>query len=81
MSHEERYGTLVWNALVEAFNSPFTLDEAWITVGEVANIARITKPTAAKYLNRLIAMNNAKRVCVGKGKAMVYGYRPQWGEK
>lgn len=78
MSHEERYGTLVWNALVVVFNSPDTPDDGWITVGDVAKQADVTKPTAAKYLNKLIAMGQAKRVCVGSGRSLVIGYRPQW---
>lgn len=79
MSHEERYGTLVWNALVLAFNDESTPDDGWITVGEVAAIAQITKPTAAKYLNKLLEMGNAKRVCVGRGRALVTAFRPKWG--
>lgn len=79
MSHEERYGTLVWNALVAIFNQPDTPDDGWITVGEVAKEAKITKPTASKYLNKLLSMGNAKRVCIGKGKASVAAFRPEWG--
>lgn len=80
MSHEERYGTLVWQALVKIFNDDQTPDDGWITIGEVAKEAQITKPTAAKYLNKLVGMGNAKRVSVGKGKALITAFRPQWGQ-
>jgi hypothetical protein len=78
MSHEERYGTMVWNALSEVFNAPDTPDDGWITVGQVADKAQIAKPTAAKYLNKLVILGEAKRVCVGAGKSLVVGYRPNW---
>jgi len=80
MSHEERYGTLVWNALVAIFNAPTRPDDGWITIGQVAKHAKVTKPTAAKYLNRLLEMGEAKRVCVGEGKSLVVAFRPQWGK-
>jgi len=79
MSHEERYGTIVWNALSEVFNLEKTGDEAWITVGEVASHAKITKPTAVKYLNKLVDMGHAKRITVGSGKSMLKAFRPAWG--
>jgi len=79
MSHEERYGTLVWQALVAVFNAPTTPDDGWITIGQVAKEAKVTKPTAAKYLAKLLIMGEAKRVCIGEGKALVVAYRPQWG--
>ena len=81
MSHEERYGTLVWQALVAIFNHSDTPDDGWITVGQVAKMAQITKPTAAKYLNRLREMGEAKRVCVGEGKGQVMAYRPLWANR
>ena len=81
MSHEERYGTLVWQALTALFNRADTPDDGWITVGQVAKMAQITKPTAAKYLAKLQKMGEAKRVCVGEGKGLVIGYRPLWANR
>ena len=55
MSTTERYGTAVWDAIVKMEASD---ESGWFyaTVGEVAAEAGVTKPTAAKYLNKLYEM-------------------------
>jgi len=78
MSHEERYGTLVWDALVALFNAPETEDDEWITIGEVASKAEVSRPTAKKYLEELIRKGNAKRVTIGARKEKIMAYRPEW---
>jgi len=65
MSTKQRYGDAVWNALVAVFNDPNTPDDAYVSVGEVAIKAGVSRPTAKKYLEELRGMGNAKRVCVG----------------
>ncbi len=75
MSTKERYGTAVWLALVELFMEPTTSDEAWITVGQVAQRAGCSNPTAKKYLDELRERGNAKRITVG---AALVAYRPEW---
>ena len=80
MSHKERYGTLVWDALSKAFNHPDTRDDQWIGVGEIASTAGISKATAQKYLDALCKMGHAKSVSMGYGRNIVKAYRPQWGD-
>jgi len=50
MSTKERYGTLVWDAIVQISqtSTPF------MSVGEVADKAQVSRQTAKKYLEQLI---------------------------
>jgi len=50
MSTKERYGSDVWRAVVQISktSTPF------MTVGEVAGIAGVSRPTAKKYLKLLV---------------------------
>jgi len=79
VSTTERYGNAVWLALTEIFNAPETKDDEWITIGEVAERAGVSRPTAKKYLELLKTAGHAKRVCLGKRRDLIMGYRPQWG--
>lgn len=78
MTSTERFGNAVWDALVALFNAPETEDDEWITIGEVASKAGVSRPTAKKYLELLIKSNNAKRISIGARKEKIMAYRPQW---
>lgn len=80
MSTKERYGTIVWDALALIFNSSVTPDDGWVSVGEVARVAKVSKPTAKKYLDMLVEMDTAKRATITLSNSTVSGYRPQWGQ-
>lgn len=66
MSLEERFGTLVWKALVKNSNDFAGVYVQWATVGEVATDAKVSRATAKKYLEKLVEMGNAKSMKFGK---------------
>jgi len=76
MSTTERYGTAVWNAIVEMEGED---ESGWFyaTVGEVAIRAGVTKPTAAKYLKKLYDMG---KVTFFKTRNNARYYRTRLGE-
>lgn len=76
MSTTERYGNAVWEAIVKMEQGD---ESGWFyaTVGEVAEVAGVTKPTAAKYLNKLYEMG---RVTYFKTRNNARYYRTRLGE-
>lgn len=66
MSTTERYGTEVWNALVNTTRVYANVYVQWATVGEVAEKAGVSRGTAKKYLEKLISTKHAKSMKFGK---------------
>ena len=50
MSTKERFGSLVWAAIVQISQS----STPFMTVGEVAELAQVSRPTAKKYMAQLL---------------------------
>ncbi len=50
MSTKERFGSLVWDAVCQISQS----STPFMTVGEVAAAAQVSRPTAKKYLDALV---------------------------
>lgn len=74
---ELKNGEAVWLAaceLIAFYGNPDHLDGSWLTVGEVANKARVSKNTARKYLDLAVDAGYCNRVRPF-GKGAVY-YRP-----
>jgi Mn-dependent DtxR family transcriptional regulator len=73
MTAEERFGNAVWDGLVACC-------EKWVgymSVGEIAKEAGVSRPTAAKYLDRMTKMGRVKCIDttkrkLGKGKRKFY---------
>jgi hypothetical protein len=59
VSTKERYGTMVWSALVDLTDNRVGYSHKWVSVGEVANKAQVSLPTAKKYLLSLWEMGHA----------------------
>jgi len=74
LSTKERFKNLIWNTLIELYDAPSTIDDAWITVGEVSRVTGVSKVTSRKYLEELLQEGNAARAIVGTA----IGYRPTW---
>jgi hypothetical protein len=72
LSAKERFGTYVWEALVACCEHYSDNPMHFASVGEVAFHARVSRATAKKYLDMLIASEDVISVGVGKRK----GYRP-----
>lgn len=53
MSTKQRYGTMIWNAVNQLHDAFITSGNLVYTVGEVAQKAEVSQPTAAKYLKIL----------------------------
>jgi response regulator of citrate/malate metabolism len=68
MSTSERYGTAVWEGLhaVSYLVEPYIC--AYVSVGEVAAAAKVSKPTAQKYLDMLAAGDDVASLKFGKQK-------------
>lgn len=71
MSTKQRYGNAVWDAIAKLTDHRLGQGHVWVTVGEVAKEAGVSKPTARKYLNALWEMGDVLATVVG-GKV---GYR------
>jgi len=55
MSTNERYGTLVWNAIVELDAIVQVTGESyWLTTKQIAKRAGVSLPTCRKYLSALV---------------------------
>jgi response regulator of citrate/malate metabolism len=67
MSTKERYGNAVFEALSQNTFQLADMYTQWATVGEVAESAGVSKPTAKKYLDLLVEM--------GRVSAMKFGTR------
>lgn len=75
MSTAQRYGEMVWNALVALSDKPTSeVTPRYYAVGEVAELAGVSKPTAKKYLTQLINMKEALGVDTGN-RRVVYRVR------
>lgn len=66
MSTLERYGNEVWEGLNKTTRVYADVYVQWATVGEVAKAAGVTRPTAKKYLDKLVKMGKAKAMKFGK---------------
>jgi len=66
MSHKERFGSEVWDALLKNTMVLADVYVKWATVGEVAEAARVSRATAKKYLEALVEMGRAKKMAFGK---------------
>lgn len=75
MSTSERYGTAVFNAIWDMEQED---ESGWFyaTVGEVAQRAGVTKPTASKYLKALYEMGKVTFFKTRNG-ARYYRTRPE----
>ena len=66
MSTNERYGTEVWTGLQEV---SYLVDRNicnYVSVGEVAAAAKVSSPTAKKYLEMLADGQHVARLKIGK---------------
>jgi len=72
-STERKNGEIVWQAFC---NMEFgdVINGVWVTVGEVARQAKVSRPTARKYLDMAVDQGAAHRFRP-RGKGAVY-YRP-----
>lgn len=66
MSTTERYGKEVWEALVKETRVYADVYIQWATVGEVAEMAGVSRGTAKKYLEKLVGMGEARSMKFGK---------------
>jgi len=66
MSTKERYGSEVWQALINTTRVYANVYVQWATVGEVAEKAGVSRGTAKKYLDMLIKSGHAKSMKFGK---------------
>jgi response regulator of citrate/malate metabolism len=66
MSTNERYGTAVWQGLLASTITLANVYVQWATVGEVASASGVSRATAKKYLDKLVAMGQAKTMKFGK---------------
>lgn len=66
MSTKERYGTEVWEALINTTRVYANVYVQWATVGEVSEKAGVSRGTAKKYLEALVASGHAKAMKFGK---------------
>lgn len=66
MSTEQRYGDAVWAALVEISYLVHPTMYVMVTVGEVAEKAEVSKPTAKKYLDMLANAGHIVACKMGK---------------
>lgn len=74
---EVKNGQNVWLAaceLIRFYGNPDALDGCWLTVGEVAQKAQVSKNTARKYLDIAVDEGYCNRVRPF-GRGAVY-YRP-----
>lgn len=71
MSTEERYGTEVWDAVCELSHFVERGIYCFVTIGEVAQQAGVSRGTAKKYLEKARNQGHLSRVTLGKS----YGYR------
>lgn len=65
MSTKQRYGNAVWDALCALSNEWSPRIHTFVTVGEVAKKAGVTKPTAYKYLSALYETGHASKMKMG----------------
>lgn len=75
MSTTERYGTYVWQALNALAFDEATHECTYYGVGEVARVAKVSKPTAKKYLDMLIESQHVERVTLCECMRTIFGYR------
>jgi DNA-binding MarR family transcriptional regulator len=57
MSTKERYGTLVWKASCHLAKNFGPI----ISIGQVAEVAQVSNPTAKKYLDSLVELGHIER--------------------
>ncbi len=60
MSTTERYGTLVWEALLRLHARVSAGVWEWHSVGEISIEAGVSRPTTRKYLMMLSEMGNVR---------------------
>jgi DNA-binding IclR family transcriptional regulator len=70
MSTSERYRSIVGGALFDVSRNHHTGAHLWATVGEVANQAGVSRPTARKYLDILVSQEWAEKI--DKGYTVLY---------
>lgn len=66
MSTNERYGSAVWAGLLASTMTLANVYVQWATVGEVAKASGVSRGTAKKYLDKLVAMGQVKTLTFGK---------------
>ena len=62
MSHKERFGTAVWEAIIRLEDA---LDDdawGWHSAGEVAEEAGVSRTTAKKYLDMMYEMKKVRSI-------------------
>ena len=74
MSTKQRYGNAVWEAISDLTNHKVGKEHEYVSVGEVANRAGVSFPTAKKYLAALWEMGDVTVAKVGD----VTGFRAKW---
>jgi Fic family protein len=65
VSTKERYGTEVWQALVASSSDLGGVYRQFATVGEVSDLAGVSRITAKKYLEILVEQGAAERMKFG----------------
>lgn len=68
MSTKERFGTEVWRAALALAQKGSAAAPYTMSVGEVAAIAEISKPTARKYLRELAKKGHMEQVKVANAE-------------
>lgn len=66
MSTKERYGSAVWDALQAVSYLVDPTIFVYVGVGEVAEKAGVSRPTAKKYLEMLYSEGHIKKMTAGK---------------
>ena len=59
MSTKERYGTAVWQGLLSSTATLANVYQQWATIEQVARAGGVSRGTAKKYLDKLVAMGQA----------------------
>ena len=71
MSTKERYGTIVWDALVEIASDAIVGYDVWASASAVGEKGGVSAMTARKYLDMLVETGHAECISFGGVK----GYR------
>lgn len=72
MTHKERFGTEVWKAIVSLSYDGNVNKMPLLSVGEIADKAKVSRATAKKYLMDLVRCEMVSTFPVGK--RWVYQY-------
>ena len=78
MSTRERYGNVVWDAIVRNSSSSGGPSGRLMTVGQVARWSGVSTPTAKKYLTLLVEIGAILSFPVGKRQ--VYQFNADRGD-